>query len=243
MRRALSIGLLLVTSFSAHVSASPVIAYDLRTPRGPEVLGELVPIRLVNHGNTTITMSEIWNLEYLDGDASAFYQWPEEELEIEPGESRVWMWDQYVDRCYGVCENVREGDPAQAGLYRVTTTVNGTEEVLTFYLGQLFTLGFRYHEDAEFTVFVATHPEVEQMTAEAQKPFDEKTLITSGIVRKRRAHINPDWNFSMGSRSIALGEVFIEVCDASPYYVQENRRDWLGERWCPWGSYVKRVGR
>jgi hypothetical protein len=47
----------------------------------------------------------------------------------------------------------------------------------------------------------------------------------------------------MGTRSIVLGQVFTEVCDASPTYVQNHRADWLGRRWCPWSSYVKRAGR
>jgi hypothetical protein len=46
----------------------------------------------------------------------------------------------------------------------------------------------------------------------------------------------------MGPHSIVLGEVFVEVCDGSPFYVQRHRKEWLGERWCPWDSYVKRIG-
>jgi hypothetical protein len=47
----------------------------------------------------------------------------------------------------------------------------------------------------------------------------------------------------MGPSSIVLGEVFVEVCDGDPNYVERHRREWLGERWCPWSSYVKREGR
>lgn len=222
--------------------ASPVVAARFETTPGPEVLGGTVSITLVNEGTVPVTMGETWDLEYLDGDGSAFYQWPEEERTLEPGDSRTWMWDQRINRCYGECVNVREGDPAPVGSYRVTTTAGGIEEMLVFNLGQFFTIGFRFHPEAEFKVFVATAPEVDQMTTEAAKPHDEKTLITSGFVRKGRPRFNPDWNFSMGARSVGLGEYFIEVCDASPYYIQENRDHWLGDRWCPWSSYVKRVG-
>jgi hypothetical protein len=54
---------------------------------------------------------------------------------------------------------------------------------------------------------------------------------------------NQPWSYKMGSRSIVLGEAFIEVCDASPTSVENHREDWLGKRWCPWSSYVKRAGR
>jgi hypothetical protein len=40
-----------------------------------------------------------------------------------------------------------------------------------------------------------------------------------------------------------LGEVFIEVCDAAPRYVERHKKAWLGERWCPWSSYVSKTGR
>jgi hypothetical protein len=77
------------------------------------------------------------------------------------------------------------------------------------------------------------------MTAQANS--DEKTLIVSGIVR-RQVLYNSRWDFSMGHRSIELGEVFIEVCDGAPRYVQRHRDEWFGQRWCPWSSFVKRIG-
>ena len=242
MKRVLIAVLLLVSVVTPAAASPPLRAWDFITAPGPEVVGEPVEITLANVGGMTIQMGETWDLTYLDGEGTAFYQWPEDELEIAPGDSRVWTWDQRVNQCYGECVNVREGDPAPPGRYQVSTTVNGKEQTLTFNLGQFFTLGFRSRPEAEFTVFVATAPEVEQMTTEAAKPDEDKRLITSGIVKWGRSY-NSDWNFTMGARSIALGEVFIEVCDGSPYYVQRHRDEWMGERWCPWSSYVKRVGR
>jgi hypothetical protein len=77
---------------------------------------------------------------------------------------------------------------------------------------------------------------------ETEAAAEEKTLIVSGVVRRPQRY-NPDWRFAMRSGSIVLGEVFIEVCDGSPKYVQRHRSEWLGERWCPWSSYVEKVGR
>ena len=66
--------------------------------------------------------------------------------------------------------------------------------------------------------------------------------IVSGIVRAKRP-FNQPWSYTMGPQSIVLGQAFIEVCDASPTYVENHRADWLGQRWCPWSSYVKHAGR
>jgi len=240
MRKVSASALMFVLAMTAAAPASPVYVYDFEAGKRHVVGGDPVPIRLVNTGTTTITMDPTWDLEWLTGEGSAFYQWPEDELTLAPGESREWTWDQRVNACYGECQNVRPGDPAEAGRYRVTTTLDGMDVATEFNLGQYFTLGFDQREKIEFVVFVAEQPQIDQMFDEAHT--DDKMLITSGLVRTGRKY-NPDWNFTMGPYSIELGEMFVEVCDGSPWYVQKHRKDWLGERWCPWSSYVKRVGR
>lgn len=236
MKRFAVLGLFLVM-IATPGTASPVYDVDFGTTRR-HVMNHTVAIGMVNNGTTNVTMGDTWDLQYGDGDGSAFYQWPEDELVLEPGDERVWQWDQRVNQCYGECQNVREGDPAPAGRYEVTTSVNGEQTTARFILGQYFTLGFE-GRSVEFRVFVATQEEIDQMTAEAQA--EDKTLITSGFVRKRRSY-NAPWSFTMGPHSIELGEVFIEVCDASPWYVHHRPAEWRGQRWCPWSSYVKRVG-
>lgn len=238
MRRTLLIAAALLLLFSATVSASPVYKWDFYASTKTAAAGEEIAISLLNDGTRSITMGDVWEIRSLEDGSSAQYFWSEEEAEVDPGRVVTWRWDQFVNRCYGICQNIREGDPAPVGRYVATATVDGQEVTTRFSIGQFFTLGFRERK-AEFAVFVSTQEEIDQMTSEADS--EEKTLIVSGIVRKR-APYNSVWNFSMGHRSIELGEVFIEVCDAAPRYVQRNRDEWLGERWCPWSSYVKRVG-
>ena len=241
MKRLAAALLLLGTVLVSSGSASPVyLRAKFSAPPGHHVLGEPVAIRLVSTGNVGFEMGETWDLTHIETGQTAFYQWPEDERMVSAYDEREWVWDQRVNQCYGECVNVREGDPAPAGRYEVTTTVNGKTKTARFTLGQYFTLGFEARPNIEFTAFVGTQPEIDQMTAEAEA--EDKTKIVSGIVRKGRGY-NPDWNFSMGPHSIELGEVFIEVCDGSPFYVQRHRDEWLKERWCPWDSYVKRVGR
>ena len=231
-----------VTAIALLVPAGASAVGDpgLSVGHGRYVPGELVEIRLRNDGTSSVTMGDTWTVEQANGDGSTFYQWSEGDLEIGPGEERVWQWDQRINACYGACQNVREGDPAPAGRYDVTVTADGYEHHASLRLGQYFTIGFESRPQAKFSVFVTTQPEVDEMTAEATT--DDKTLIVSGIVRGRKDY-NLDWDISMGSASIVLGEVFVEVCDGSPYYVNRHRKEWRGERWCPWSSYVERVGR
>ena len=241
MKRILSLVVVLLVVGASAGTASPVFNPRFSASPGRFTAGEFVDIVLVNEGTADITMGSIWDLSYLGGDATAFYQWPEGDLVLEPGESRVWRWDQRVNACYGECQNVREGDPAEPGRYEVATTIDGVEHSVRFYLGEYFTIDFRNMDADEFTVFVSTAPEIGQMTAEAGKPTEDRRLIVSGKVRTRRPY-NPNWRFSMAPGSFVLGEAFIEVCDGSPRYVERHRSEWLGERWCPWSSYVKRAG-
>jgi len=241
MRRGIAFGLLLVLALAPAAPASPVTAYEFKASRN-NVLGEPVTIRLVNTGTTTVSMGKTWDLRWLGGDASAFYQWPDDQLELEPGESRVWTWDQRVNACYGECQNVHEGDPAEAGRYEVMTTFEGLEARVQFTLGEYFTMDFRGFDAKGFVVFVASGPELEQMRQQTQKPVSDRNLIVSGLVRGKRAY-NPNWKFSMGPYSIVVGEMFMEVCDGRPGYVQRHLDAWRGERWCPWSGYVKRAGR
>ena len=187
-------------------------------------------------------MGKTWDLSLGESEATAFYQWPDVDLELAPGEERVWTWDQRVNACYGECQNVHEGDPAVAGHYEVTTTVDGEEVTLSFELGRYFTLDFRGFRADEFVVFVASPDEIRQMREQTRKPQSKRKLIVSGIVAGKRTY-NRDWRFSMDPNTIVVGDVFIEVCDGRPQYVQRHLDEWRGDRWCPWGGYVKRVGK
>lgn len=233
------IGLGLLTTPTATLAAGALIAHELR-PR--QVVGRTTTIRLVNDGDGAIRLSDPWIIEdRSSGQQLSEFWFSEDEALLEPGEEVLWEWNQDT-ACYGACVNVREGDPVGPGAYQVSVTrADGTFTFSrSFRIGRYFTLGFDSRPRARFVVYVAEPNEVSQMEAEVQA--EDKTLIVSGIVRGSKRY-NSDWNFTMGPRSIELGEVFVEVCDGSPYYVQRHRKKWLGERWCPWSSYVEKVGR
>jgi hypothetical protein len=104
----------------------------------------------------------------------------------------------------------------------------------------LFTLGFN-GSNQTFVILARQQRAIRELRADLSKPRRERRIV-SGIVRTRKPYNEP-WSYTMGPQSIVLGEAFIEVCDASPTYVQHHRADWLGKRWCPWSSYVTHAGR
>lgn len=204
-------------------------------------IGEAITIIYTNNTDHDVRMSKTWRIgEWQTDHQVAFYQWPDAERVVAAGDSRSWTWHQLGPACYGECQNVWEGEQVTAGRYGVIASFDRVQRHDVFSIGSYFTLGFEGNEDASFVVYVAQQPEIDQMNAEAQA--EDKTLIVSGVVRKGEPYNRP-WTYVMGARSIVLGEVFIEVCDGAPEYVEENRDEWLGQRWCPWSSYVARAGR
>ncbi|MFP5352117.1 MAG: hypothetical protein ACLGIB_06105 [Actinomycetota bacterium] len=204
------------------------------------VVGKVVRIMLQNYEQNAVTLESAWTITNVrSGELVSRYDFSQPEQSLGPGETIQWDWPQ-DDACYGICRNVREGQPVGSGIYEASVETSlGTSKV-RFQIGRYFTIGFTSRPEAKFIVYVNTPDEVAQMEAEAAA--EDKTLIVSGIVRSGQPY-NPDWKFAMRPGSIVLGEMFIEVCDGSPYYVERNRDEWYGERWCPWSSYVEKVGR
>ena len=106
--------------------------------------------------------------------------------------------------------------------------------------GAYFTLGFDESDDT-FVIWVRERKPIAQLRNDLDKAEGDRRIV-SGIV-SRETPYNRQWSYSMGPGSIVLGDVFIEVCDASPSYVENHRRAWMGDRWCPWSSYVSSESR
>lgn len=203
-------------------------------------VADIEPVEIILRNDTSETVTTTtWTIHDLRArEPVAEYRW--DGTEIQPGEELTWSWTQ--ERiCEGVCpEPWPEEERTYPGRYSVVAKTSTGNHVTHFRIGQYFRLGFEAQPALSFTVFVDRLNDINKMTEEALAV--DKTKIVSGLVRKQRSY-NPDWNFTMGPGSIILGEVFVEVCDASPSYVQRHRADWLGRRWCPWDSYVAAVGR
>ena len=228
-------GLVVVLILALALPAGAAPSTKLRAPLF-NVAGSLVEVVFTNTSDDPVEMPGVWYIGRARTDETiATYHWTDEERTVAPGTSRIWMWDQN-EGCFGACPEPSAGAPVAPGPY--VLAVGGRQRRLQ--IGQFFRIGFDHlSEDETFTVFVNRADDIEQMTVEASA--EDKTLMVTGIVRDGRRY-NAQWNFTMGPGSIVLAEVSIEVCDGDPYYVQDHRRQWLGDRWCPWSSYVARAG-
>lgn len=240
---ALLTALLLVLSASATVAVASSDA-ELETDKKRYRSEQPVTITLTNRSDQEFDFQTPWRIENKAGETVSRFHWTGGESPLGPGESLSWVWDQSPNDCGsdGACTKI--GGYVSAGTYTAIVGEGDTGTLkASFQIGEYFTVGFRSRPSLRFGVFVAKADEIEQMRAETTIEPEERTLIVSGKVRGWRAGYNPDWRFVMDPRSIFLGEVFIEVCDGSPWYVQRHLEDWKGERWCPWSSYVIREGR
>lgn len=239
--------LILLTSFALLIPHGAVASgggVEQTTSHHRNVVGKVVGITLQNYEQSAVTLDGAWTItDVRTGKQVSHYDFAEDQRELGPGEAIEWEWMQ-DDACYGICRNVRAGEPVGPGIYEASVETSLGTSTRRFHVGRYFTVGFRCGDTDcgwdDFVVYVNTPDEVAQMETEASS--SDKTLIVSGIVRSRKPY-NRNWRFSMAPGSIVLGEVFIEVCDANPRYVQRHRSEWFGERWCPWSSYVEKVGR
>lgn len=241
--RKIALGLAVaLLALAVPASAFPGGQVTFDTDRKRYLENTIVTLTLHNGTGEDITMENPWVIENRrTGDTESIYIWPEDQLVVAPGDDRVWRWEQNDGGCYGQCENVQYGEPVGAGRYLGIATTSVGDFGAPFDVGEYFTLGFTSRPNIEFVVYVNRPDDVTAMRAEVDRGAEDKQIV-SGIVKRGRRY-NPDWNFSMAPGSIVLGDVFIEVCDGSPYYVQRHRSEWLGQRWCPWSSYVEKVGR
>ena len=152
---------------------------------------------------------------------------------LAPGETHTWTWIH----------------DHEAGRFAARFRTSAGTFVDLFDLGAYFTIGFRCDDtppsdcaavDA-FVIWVREEQPIRRLRADLEEPESQRRIV-SGIVRGHKPY-NPDWSYSMGSGSIVVAEVFTEVCDAHPSQVEEHRRRWMGERWCPWSSFVESEGR
>jgi hypothetical protein len=241
MRR-LAAALAVVTLLSLSISAPTAAAdktFELHLKRHHRP-GAPVIVVLQNLSDKAQRFESPWTITRAKTDeVVAQFHWSAAERRLAPDETAIWEWDQREGPHNTEPAPPEEGARVGPGGYSVTIETADGKIQRRFHIGRFFTLGFE-GRSASFVVFVNERGPIKLMRAEARS--EDKTLIVSGKVRGERRY-NGDWSYSMGPGSIVLGEVFIEVCDASPHYVERHRRKWQGERWCPWSSYVAAAGR
>jgi hypothetical protein len=105
-----------------------------------------------------------------------------------------------------------------------------------------FEVGFTSLPTVTFVIKVVS-PET---IAEARAVLDAgERRSVMGLIVKEPADYNPPWSYHIDPATVSLFEFAIEVCDASPLYVEEHLDEACGAflpdcRWCPWSSFLSR---
>jgi hypothetical protein len=125
--------------------------------------------------------------------------------------------------------------PAGAGFHSpVTVSVASTEPAY-------FLVGFAPGPEA-FTIMLTDTVRIQE-ARDIVSGIETDAISVIGTVVKAPAPYNPPWSYQLDPASIRFFEVAIEVCDASPEYVEDHLSE-VGEAflpgsvWCPWSSRV-----
>ncbi|NMC61970.1 MAG: calmodulin [SAR324 cluster bacterium] len=102
-------------------------------------------------------------------------------------------------------------------------------------------MGFRGQRDTHI-IKLRDHNKIEEARALLRSKSSAGVM---GEILKSRASYNPRWSYHLKPSSIKFFELAIEVCDASPKYIEKHLNkvgsDFLpGKIWCPWSSYVRK---
>ncbi|MEA2451969.1 MAG: hypothetical protein QOG04_679 [Actinomycetota bacterium] len=211
--------LVVVLAFNAHAGSNKV---EFSATQQRFLDSDDVDVNLVNNTDDKIEMFG-GSIRSLRSDQRMVKLTPKERF-LQPGSVHSWTWSTQ-DR---------------VGRFEARFRTSAGTLTDTFEKGAYFTLGFDQSNDS-FVIWVRERQPIRKLRADLGKAQDERRIV-SGIV-SRSGNYNPEWSYTMGPGSIVLGDVFTEVCDGTPLYVENHRRQWMGDRWCPWSSYVASEGR
>ncbi|MBZ0272948.1 hypothetical protein K8I61_12990 [bacterium] len=76
----------------------------------------------------------------------------------------------------------------------------------------------------------------------ASAPSADTLGIPGGPIELDATH-NPGYAYRHDPDGVTFGDVWIELCDAAPCYVEQDAAGWLANptTWCPWAARVKLV--
>lgn len=101
--------------------------------------------------------------------------------------------------------------------------------------------------DQQTTRIFVTAPEACRVIREIASG-KRKDMIPNGIIiddRPAKSPYDSRWSWHFQPDSVEMAEFTIEVCDATPTYVEEHMDEWFqGEktaRWCPWSAHLVKI--
>ena len=102
--------------------------------------------------------------------------------------------------------------------------------------GALVTISVSEDHPETFTAWVTNA----DFIAEAKRLLQEGERGTPNFKFVDGSDCDAQWSFHVDASDAEFPWGTIEVCDAMPSYVNQNKSEWISKnlRWCPWGSRV-----
>ncbi|KAN0025064.1 hypothetical protein ACTFIV_009476 [Dictyostelium citrinum] len=103
---------------------------------------------------------------------------------------------------------------------------------------------FKVHNDKDF-IFKLTDDTKIKAARDILSGKETDTVHVLGRIRKIRQSYNPDYNFHLDPATISFFQMAIEVCDATPQYVEDHLDEACGAFlpgcfYCPWASKLSK---
>jgi hypothetical protein len=87
-----------------------------------------------------------------------------------------------------------------------------------------------------FVLHVIDQVLVDEMVQIAAGQCFQKVVVANVVTGN--GGYNAGWSWHLDEQSLSLWDYTVEVCDASPSYVEQNLADWAGSTYCPWGGWI-----
>lgn len=96
-------------------------------------------------------------------------------------------------------------------------------------------------QEEHFAVFVTNPATCEQIIA--LRDGRSQASIPNGRLRRGQVPYNLPWSWHIDPDDMAMAEATIELCDATPSYIEAHLDEWLNTvvRFCPWSARLVSV--
>jgi hypothetical protein len=130
-------------------------------------------------------------------------------------------------------------DDAAPAVAQSTTAAFGNSVCASRQGGALVTIAVSEDHPETFTAWV-TNPD---FIAEAKRLLADNERGTPNFKFIDGTDCDDQWSFHVDPADAEFPWGTIEICDAMPSYVDQNKGEWIEKnlRWCPWGSRVLEV--
>ena len=108
---------------------------------------------------------------------------------------------------------------------------------------QCFEFGARSYPNDDFRLMTGDAAVIKDIEAQLKLPEKDRHMFPIGPIDSGNGGFNSPWHWHFVTGKWQMAEMSIEVCDASPPYIEAHVKEWIKSptTYCPWGGYVLRV--